>query len=77
MHTQTDLSYLQSNNDLNIFIFTGKVDTHNNLFNYISLPYSYPNGAASMVSSISLYTSPFVCLFVCFTLFQKGKENER
>ncbi|XP_031621997.1 protein pangolin, isoforms A/H/I/S isoform X5 [Contarinia nasturtii] len=32
----------------------GKVDTHNNLFNYISPLYSYPNGAASMANKMGL-----------------------
>lgn len=34
-----------------ILILAGKVDTHNNLYNFIPSLYSYPNGAASMVSS--------------------------
>lgn len=40
---------------MTVYFIAGKVDTHNNLFNYISIPYSYPNGAASMVSSFSIF----------------------
>lgn len=39
------------------WILAGKVDTHNNLYNFIPSLYSYPNGAASMVSSIFIHIS--------------------